>query len=289
MSNATEAQILFNLPELSRPNAPVLLEAFHYRFFPAWALFLTLVSPPDVIHVEASAVAPPGAIGKDDIRFNYPLAGGAMMDIGTYCLSALRQIFGTEPEECLSCDTQSYTEGNQAKCDYAFAAKFRFPNGAIGDMKGSLRGSWAVKLPRATVTHREVAVPDESLPEGQEKLRTRELTMWNFMVSTIYHRIDIVDSYVIRSKSDGTTIKKWTEKTYRKAYSFKEAGGEFEELPSEIYWMSYRHQLQQFVNRVKGRETLHWVTGEDSIAQMKMMDMAYEKSGLGARLTSSFR
>jgi predicted dehydrogenase len=37
VSNAIEAETLFSLPELSKPNAPVLLEAFHNRFFPAWA------------------------------------------------------------------------------------------------------------------------------------------------------------------------------------------------------------------------------------------------------------
>lgn len=52
--------------------------------------------------------------------------------------------------------------------------------------------------------------------------------------------------------------------------------------------MSYKYQLEAFVNRIRGRETQHWVTGEDSIAQMRMIDMAYEKSGLGLRPTSSF-
>jgi hypothetical protein len=53
--------------------------------------------------------------------------------------------------------------------------------------------------------------------------------------------------------------------------------------------MSYRHQLEQFVNRIRGRKTQYWVSGEDSIKQMRMIDMAYEKSGLGLRPTSSFR
>jgi hypothetical protein len=43
------------------------------------------------------------------------------------------------------------------------------------------------------------------------------------------------------------------------------------------------------VNKVKGRESQFWVTRQDSIGQMKMIDMAYEKSGLGLRPTSTFR
>lgn len=52
--------------------------------------------------------------------------------------------------------------------------------------------------------------------------------------------------------------------------------------------MSYRYQLKEFVNRIKGRQTQYWVSGEDPVNQMKMIDVAYEKSGLGLRPTSSF-
>lgn len=47
--------------------------------------------------------------------------------------------------------------------------------------------------------------------------------------------------------------------------------------------MSYHHQLELFLNKVKGRPTQHWISGRDSIRQMRMIDMAYEKNGLGPR------
>ena len=103
-----------------------------------------------------------------------------------------------------------------------------------------------------------------------------------------WHRIDVKDVFEIRSKDDGSVIRKWTEQKSHKTYSFNEAGGEFADLPGETSWMSYRYMLEQFVNRVRGRETQHWVNGPDSIAQMKMLDMAYEKSGLGLRPTSQY-
>jgi hypothetical protein len=53
--------------------------------------------------------------------------------------------------------------------------------------------------------------------------------------------------------------------------------------------MSFRYQLEAFVNRVKGRETAYWIEREDSLSQMKMLDMAYKKSGLGIRPTSKYR
>ena len=102
-SNASEAKKLFNHPLLSQPNAPVLLEAFHYRFHPAWQTFLSLVAPQRE-HITRAAsyhYMPKGFMPYTDIRFKYSLAGGAVMDFGTYNINCLRQIFGTEPEECV--------------------------------------------------------------------------------------------------------------------------------------------------------------------------------------------
>lgn len=288
VSNSTEAEILFTLPELSQPNGPVLLEAFHNRFFPAWAFFCSLINPADVVHVSSSAKIPWWGTGKDDIHFNYNLAGGNMMAMGTYTFAALRLIFDAEPEECLSCEVKSYTEGVQNKCDYESKATFRFPNGKIGEAFSTLKGETLLKPSGVTVTLKEIVVPDKALPASQEKVQSRQLTLRDFIHGIFWHRIDIKDLFEIRSK-DGKVIKKWEEYKSHKVYTWKDAGGEFADLPGEVYWMSYRHQLEQFVNRVKGRKTQHWVTAEDSIAQMKMIDMAYEKSGLGVRPTSTYR
>ena len=289
VSNATEAEILFKLPELSKPNAPVLLEAFHNRFFPSWAFFRSLINPADVVHVSSNSMLPWWITSKDDIHFNYPLSGGTMMAMGTYNFSALRLIFDADPEECLSCDVKSYTDGVHKNCDYEFKAKFRFPNGAIGDAQSTLRGETVLKPSHVTVTTKKVVIPDRTLSASQEKVQSRELTLYGLIHGIFWHRIDVKDVFEIRSKDDGKVMRKWEEKKSHKAYTFKEAGGKFADLPGEVYWMSYRYQLEQFVNRVKGRKTQHWVSSEDSIAQSKMLDMAYEKSGLGLRPTSTFR
>lgn len=289
MSNATEAEILFRLPELSRPNAPVLLEGFHFQFFPSWTLFRSLFDPADVIHVSSVSMLPAWAVAKDNIAFNYPLSGGTIMSVGTYNFSAMRLIFGTEPEECLSCDAKAYTEGLHAKCDYEFKATFRFPNGGIGEASSTMQGGAIYKPSYATVKTREVVIPDDTLPASQEKVQSRELTLWGLMHGAFWHRIDVCDKLVIRSKDGQKLVKKWEEKTSHKAYTFREAGGEFANLPGEVYWMSFRHQLEQFVNKAKGRKTQHWISGEDSIAQMKMIDLAYEKCRLGPRPTSTYK
>ncbi|OTA03120.1 hypothetical protein A9Z42_0035420 [Trichoderma parareesei] len=288
VSNSTEAEILFNLPELDAPNAPVLLEAFHSRFYPSWALFRSLVEPSEVEHVETRSMIPWWASSKDQIHFNYALSGGSIMAMGTYNLAALRLLFGESPEECLSCDVKAYTDGVHDKCDYEFKATFRFPGGRTGVASSTLMGETIIKLSWVTVTTKQVPVPNASLSAGQQQFQWRELTLQGLVHGAFWHRIDIKEMNEIRSK-DGSVVKAWTKTTSRKAYTWKEAGAEFADLPGEAHWMSYRHQLEQFVNRVKGRKTQHWVDREDSIAQMKMVDMAYERSGLGPRPTSSFR
>ncbi|KAA8645282.1 Gfo/Idh/MocA family protein [Aspergillus tanneri] len=289
VSNSTEAEALFTLPELSQPNGPVLLEAFHSRFFPAWSYFRSLVDPSLVEHVNAVSMIPWWGTSKDDIHFSYPLSGGSMMAMGTYNMAALRMALAAEPEECLSCQVHAYTDGIHNKCDYDFHATFRFPNGIIGEASSTLKGPTYWTPSHVTVTQKEVVVPDATLPLSQTKLQKRQLTLHGFVHGIFWHRIDIKDVYQIRDRESNKVLRRWETTSYRKAYTFQEAGGEFAHLPGEPFWMSYRHQLEQFVNRVKGRETQHWISGADSIAQMKMLDMAYEKSGLGPRSTSSFQ
>lgn len=288
-SNATEASILYNLPELSQPGAPVVLEAFHNRFHPAIHLFRTFINPADVVHVHTESMIPWIMVSKDNIGLNYSLAGGSMMMLGSYNFGILRLIFDSEPEECLSCDTSIFRDGVHDKCDYDFKARFRFPNGGIGEATGHFRGPIIWKPSEARVTTREVVVPDESLPPTQEKVLIREVALHGFLHAVVWHRIDVKDKYTIRFKKDGRLVRKWVDSKSHKAYTYQEAGGKFEALPGENWWMSYRYMLEEFVSQVKGRQTQYWISGEDSIKQMKMVDMAYDKSGLGLRPTSSFR
>ncbi|UKZ74120.1 hypothetical protein TrVFT333_001779 [Trichoderma virens FT-333] len=258
VSNSTEAEILFNLPELDQPNGPVLLEAFHSRFHPSWALFHSLVDPAEIEHIETRSMIPWWASSKDQIHFNYNLSGGSIMAMGTYNFAALLK------------------------------ATFRFPNGGTGVASTTLMGETIIKPSWVVVTTKKTIIPNSSLPAGQQQYQRRELTLQGLVHGVFWHRIDIKEINEICT-NEGAVVKKWEKTTSRKAYTWKEAGGEFADLPGEVHWMSYRHQLEQFVNKVKGRKTQQWIEREDSIAQMKMIDMAYEKSGLGPRPTSSFR
>lgn len=286
-SNAAEAETLFSSPLVGRAGGPVLLEAFHYRFQPSWLLFMSLIDPPNVASAKTVLCIPKLRFADDDIRFNFALAGGAIMDLG-YTISALRAIYAAEPVECTSVSVARCAAPND-RCDYAYDATWVFPNGGTGEMHGSLRaGVFDSKLPLAEATHRPVVVTgDDTLAAQHEKTRTRRVALYNFIVGAIWHRVDVEDEFAIRIKETGEVVRRWKQTETKKAYTFRDAGID---RPSEPYWLSYKHQLDAFVDRIRGREgTGVWVTPEDSIAEMRATDMVYEKSGLGKRETSMWR
>ncbi|KAJ1028387.1 hypothetical protein NDA16_001554 [Ustilago loliicola] len=90
-SNEQETNKLFE--EAKKANV-LVLEAFHYRFHPALHEFAyrlhDFMSPQNpMTEVSAYLFGPAGFIKDDDIRFDWKLAGGALMDAGCYPISAV--------------------------------------------------------------------------------------------------------------------------------------------------------------------------------------------------------
>lgn len=286
-SNAGEAGKLFQDEVLKQPNAPVLLEAFHMLFHPSWKYFISLLDPSTVEKAHTELYVFKGKFSNDDIRYAYDLAGGAMMDLGAYTTLCLRQIFASEPMECLECTTRLMPKGLDQKCDQAATAKFSFPNGGIGTMDVDLckEGAFGIPtlvVPKCIVTHREAIVADGSLSTGQEHAVVKTVSFQNPIAPTLWHRIDVAEAHTIRTTEGKKIIKSWTKKTSKKVHTWKDQGTL--DQPGEDHWSTYRHQLEQFVNRIKKREgTGCWMEHEDSIRQMAMIDLAYEKAGLPSR------
>ncbi|KAL4955735.1 hypothetical protein BDW69DRAFT_111017 [Aspergillus filifer] len=285
--NAQEAKALFGSSLLQKPNAPVLLEAMHHKFQPTWQYFLSLVDRENLERVHCTTKLPTYIIPENSVQLNPETGGGNLLNLGTYGMSVLRDVFGTEPEECTSCTVRKASLFEVS--DEAADATFRFPGALLGEISSDMRAS-GLMMPtfNVTVTHKGVLVEDSSLAPGQKKLRVRKLHINNFMMAAAWHRIDIEDEYVIQ-KSAGEhseVLKRWTKRETKKVYTFKDAGID---QPGESSWISFRHQLEQFVHRVRGRKGSGlWVSTEDNLAQAKVIDMAYEKSGLPLRRTSKF-
>ncbi|KAF2109165.1 oxidoreductase domain-containing protein [Lophiotrema nucula] len=290
VSNATEAKSLFRHPLLSQPNAPVLLEAFHYRFHPAWQHFLTLFEKEDIEHVEVVNKLFAGMFPLKDIRFDYSLSGGALMDFGTYAISTVRQIIGSEPVAVTSARVRLVPEPYDQRAESAAYASYEFPNGATADITADLYAKGGYWLPALTKNWPDF---NGALPTLTVKLKGKTnglntsgkvITFHNYMGPWLYHRIDIATVTETKDQQ-GKVVKSDKKVEYKKVYKWETTE---EGKKGEDYWATYRYQLEEFVNRVKGRKGSGvWVDPEDSIRQMEMVDATYEKAKRPLRPTSA--
>jgi predicted dehydrogenase len=124
-----EVEEAFSVAERERL---VLTEAFMYRHHPQTAAVTGLVregaiGPLRLVRAAFSYVL----ASLDDVRADATLAGGALMDLGCYCVSTIR-LLGGEPESVL---------GEQAVgptgVDMSFEAELRLPGGALGSFRCS--------------------------------------------------------------------------------------------------------------------------------------------------------
>ncbi|KAI1388994.1 oxidoreductase domain-containing protein [Hypoxylon trugodes] len=287
VNNSREAEALFNSPLLDGPQAPVLLEAAHFVFHPAWAAFMSYVKPYHVSSAKAVQFAPKLMFGKNNIRYRYDLGGGALMDLGVYGASVLARIFATIPELCEECVTQP--SSSDPRCDRQFKARYRFPGGRYGVMEGDLN-SFEIK-PEILVVHNPIIVSGEEagieLSPGLEVVRIRKVRFSVYLQPSYLHYIQVDDDFKIRGIEDPTkrVIKSWSVCKAVKAYTFRDIGID---QPGEPDWSTYRYQLEQFVNKIRNREVQQWVDGADSINAMKMVDMAYTKAKLPLRPMSEY-
>jgi predicted dehydrogenase len=106
----------------------VLMEGFMWRHTPQTRRLEALLREGaigEVRLVRASFSFP--ARDPGDVRLQAGLDGGALMDVGCYCVSALRLAAGEEPETVLA---RQLTGGDGV--DVRFAATLAFPGGALG-------------------------------------------------------------------------------------------------------------------------------------------------------------
>ncbi|KAJ8113036.1 hypothetical protein ONZ43_g5247 [Nemania bipapillata] len=202
-----------------------------------------------------------------EIIFNLP-------ELSQHGEPVLLEVFGAKPDRCIECITNHYTDGIHDKCNWDFHAKFSFPNGGIGEATSTLRGPTVWKPSHVQVTTKQIPIDDITLPSSQEKFRTRRITLHGYIQAIAWHRVDVADSFEILGRKDGKLIKQWCEKKSHKAYTYREVGGKIFSLPGEAWYMSYRYQLEEFVNHMKNHKTQTWISHEDSVNNMRMVDMA---------------
>ena len=132
-SNAAEAK---EVAAAVSKSGKVFMEGFHYYYHPVFQRLLEIIKSGEigeVIKVESALLTP--MPDKSDLRLNFDLAGGSIMDVGCYALHSQRMISqliaGGEP-------TVVNTEANapDGKLDTKLNVQLKYPNGVAAIAKG---------------------------------------------------------------------------------------------------------------------------------------------------------
>jgi predicted dehydrogenase len=138
----------------ARKNGVVLMEAFMYRFHPRTERVSKLI--------REGAIGPLAAVQStftfrlrrsDDIRLQKELAGGALMDVGCYCVNVSRTLASAEPVE-----VQAFASWASSGVDQQMAGTLRFESGVLAQF------DCALTLERRELYH--AAGPDGHLSVG---------------------------------------------------------------------------------------------------------------------------
>ena len=117
------------------------MEAFHYRYHPLARRMRDIVESGELGTIRRVETALCFPLPKfSDIRYQYDLAGGATMDVGTYTVHMARLLGGEEPE-VVSATPKLRTPD----VDRAMRAELSFPSGHTGRMTCSMWSSWILQ------------------------------------------------------------------------------------------------------------------------------------------------
>jgi predicted dehydrogenase len=166
-ANAAEARAV---AEAAEGSGLVVMEAFHYRYHPLAARMREIVDTElgAVRRVETSMCFPLPRFA--DIRYQYALAGGALMDAGCYALHCARLLGPGDPEVT---GAEALTLGRDRRVDRAMKVHLRYPTGATGLAHTSMWSSALLRI-RARVV-------------GEYG----EMTVTNFAAPQYFHRVTV--------------------------------------------------------------------------------------------------
>ncbi|KAF9975638.1 hypothetical protein BGZ73_000653 [Actinomortierella ambigua] len=249
-SNAEQCKELF---ALAKAKNLVLLEAFHYRFHPASLYFRERV----LNHVKdnhhpiqkiCTMLTIPSLFPADDIRYKYELAGGALMDVGSYSVDALRYFTGSEVESI----EQTLATEVKPNVDGRFEAVLRLENGATAEITGALNNRWL-----------EWRTWQEIIPWIEVETDDKIFSFGNFVLPGIYHYMVEKDKMTGKKVSlpkqynDGHQTYQYQLRAFVEAV--RKGGYDHSDIPG-------------------------WVTGESSIANMTTIDSLYKHANMKLRV-----
>ncbi len=151
--NAAEAQ---ELAQVQRETGMLIAEGVMVRYHPQWAKVRELIAAGRIGDVRAvqSAFSYTNT-DLDNIRNQRAVGGGALYDIGSYCINTARLVFGSEPKRVVgACDLDPASQ-----CDRLSSALLDFGTGQASFVVGTQHVPYQRVHIFGTTGHIEVEIP----------------------------------------------------------------------------------------------------------------------------------
>jgi predicted dehydrogenase len=166
-ANAKEAE---DVAEVAARTGLVVMEAFHYRYHPLAKRMREIVESGELgvlRRVETALCFPFPKFS--DIRYQYDLAGGATMDVGTYTVHMAR-LLGCEEPDVRSAQAKLHTPD----IDRAMRAELTFPSGHTGRITCSMWSRWFIQTYARVIGDRgELHVINPTSPQLWHRMRVK--------------------------------------------------------------------------------------------------------------------
>ena len=166
-ANAKEAE---DVAAVATRTGLVVMEAFHYRYHPLAHRMREIVESGELgelVRVESALCFPLPKFS--DIRYQYDLAGGATMDVGTYTVHTAR-LLGLEEPEVVSAEAKLRTPD----VDRAMRAELQFPSGHTGRITCSMWSTWFIQTTARVKGDRgEMRVINPTAPQLWHHMRVK--------------------------------------------------------------------------------------------------------------------
>jgi predicted dehydrogenase len=166
-ANAAEAREIADVAAMSDR---VVMEAFHYRYHPLTLRTEQIIASGELGNlkrVEAGLCFPLPKFS--DIRYNYALAGGALMDAGCYAVHMVRTFGGSTPEV-----VSARAKLRDSQIDRAMTAELEFAEGHTGRVRCSMWSSRLLEIRTRVVGERgELSLFNPVTPQFIHRLAIR--------------------------------------------------------------------------------------------------------------------
>lgn len=160
---ALNARQCLEMQQAAQTHGVKLMEAFMYRFHPRTRRVIEMVRQGAIGEARILRSSFTFCVTKpDNIRLNQALGGGALMDVGCYCVNISRTLAGSEPLQ-----VQAFSRVGSSGVDLELVGTLRFPSGLIAQFDCALtverREEYEIAGPEASLR-----VPQAFLPGTSE-------------------------------------------------------------------------------------------------------------------------